>query len=61
MAKTLRLAALEAWKALGSMSFAVVILGIVATAASIGSFVEQNQPPATYVGDFGGERPAVPS
>ncbi|MBV8123305.1 MAG: cytochrome c biogenesis protein ResB [Burkholderiaceae bacterium] len=43
----------RAWRLLGAMSFAVAVLGIVAAAASIGSFVEQNQPAAAYVGDFG--------
>lgn len=47
-----RLAA-RAWRLLTSMSFAVAMLFIVAVAAVIGSLVDQNQPYAVYVNNFG--------
>jgi len=43
----------DAWRVLGSMSFAVAILFVVSVAASTGSLVEQNQPYAAYLSRYG--------
>ncbi|MBH9578690.1 cytochrome c biogenesis protein ResB [Inhella proteolytica] len=43
----------RAWRALGSMRFAVALLALVATAASVGTWVEQLQVEPLYVQRFG--------
>lgn len=50
---SVRRVATRLWKLLGSMTFAVAMLFVVAVAASVGSLVDQNQAVASDVTNFG--------